>query len=134
MIFFHLSTTWLSDLYIAQQQLKNGSLIFFNHLTMQRQNEARLLIKSGYYIVPSPSTVLLNIRLIHMQSVHYCLLFSWSIVLRLLNSLWNIGNISTIEAIAFFLGSLSWSRVTFKFYLAYQFPFLPSYYIFLLML
>ena len=51
MIFFHLSFTWWSDLYI----------IFFqplNHVDFHLK--LRFLIKSGYHIVPSPSIALMQ--------------------------------------------------------------------------
>ena len=44
---------------VDTQQLKNGNLIFFSITEPFKNNlEPRFLIKSYYYIVPSPSTAL----------------------------------------------------------------------------
>jgi hypothetical protein len=65
MIFFRLSSTWLSDLYVTKncisvdaQQLKTEILFFqsLNHVDFDLKPQ--FLIKSGYYIVPSPFTPL----------------------------------------------------------------------------
>ena len=62
MIFFHLSSTWMSDLYITK------SCIFCWYTTAEKRKslnhvdfylKLRFLIKSSYYIVPSPSTALI---------------------------------------------------------------------------
>jgi hypothetical protein len=66
MTFSLLSTTWLSDLYIINcvfcwyTTAEKQKLDFFqslNHVDVDLK--PRFLIKSGYYIVPSPSTTLL---------------------------------------------------------------------------
>ena len=52
MIFFHLSSTWLSDLYAT----KNRVFCFFQFFKFLNYEEINLkqqfIIKSGYYIVP----------------------------------------------------------------------------------
>ena len=66
MIFFYLLSTWLSDLYITKNCVfcwyttaEKRKFDFFQSLNHVDVNlKPRFLIKSGYHIVPSPSTAL----------------------------------------------------------------------------
>ena len=68
MIFFHLLSTWLSDLYITKNCVfclyttaEKRKFDFFQSLNHVDVNlKPHFLIKSGYYIVPSPSTALIE--------------------------------------------------------------------------
>ena len=72
MIFFHLSSTLLSDLYITKNCVfcwyttAEKQKLFFVSITEPRRIylNPRFWIKSGYYIVPNPSTTLTKVLII----------------------------------------------------------------------